>query len=176
MLSGLMKKTKKLMWFSRSMEIHYTLPTPFFFFFLFWHLICSWLLHFYDHCLWSSMTHINGRASFLGNGFLSLMLAYYWTWLLWKVQHSFSLCLCPNLMGRPLLTLWKTLITFPWTAFQNSRDNNAFRVFLLEGSHICFIFRLWITLGKLVYKSISHVSLRKMLNKLFKTRQSLMKI
>lgn len=107
-------------YFFLTRELH---GKPFnFFFFLFWHLICSWLLHFYDRCLWSSMSHINGKASLFGNGFLSLMLPCYWTWLLWKVQLSFSLFLCPNPLGLPLLGLWKTLITFPWTAFQNRHE------------------------------------------------------
>ena len=100
---------------------------------LFWHLICSWLLHFYDHCLWSSMTHINRRASFLGNGLLSLMFAYYWTWLLLKTV-SLSMFKSP---GNSSSEFVENINHISLDSFSKPAwDNNAFRVFSLAGRHI----------------------------------------
>lgn len=91
---------------------------------------------------------INGRASFLGNGFVSLMLAYYWTSVLWKVQLSFSLSLSKS-PGTSSSEFVENINHISLDSFSKPAwDNNEFRVLLWAGRHICFILRRWIALRK----------------------------
>lgn len=146
------------------LEVHEK-PFHLLFSFLFWHLICSWPLHFYDHCLWSSMTHINRRASFLGSGFLSLMFAYYWTGLLLK---TVSLSLFKSL-GNSSSEFVENINHISLDSFSKPAwDNDAFRVFSLAGRHISLKISLDCVrkFGLLVFPC----------SKLLKTCQSLMTI
>lgn len=72
-----------------------------------------------------------GGPSFLGSGFLSLMLAYYWTWLLLK---------SPNLLGLPPPE-WVENINH--ISLDNISKpvwgNDAFRVFLFGGRRCSFL-------------------------------------
>lgn len=119
----------------------------------FWlkHLICCWLLHFYDHCLWSSMTHINGKASFFGKRFLSLMLGCYWTWLLFekkkKTLHFVSVC--SNPLGLPLLSGNIYHVSLE-TSSKPVRNCNIFRIYWVPEHHILlYLQRRWITYWKI---------------------------
>lgn len=75
----------------------------------------SWLLHFYDHCLWSSMTHINGRCLLPWQRTAQFNVSPLPTQTTFEMSSSFFLPFCLDLLGLVFLHLWKTLITFPCT-------------------------------------------------------------
>lgn len=101
------------------------LPFFFFFFFRFKPLICCWLLRFYGRCLWSSMTHINGKAWVLGRVFFSsnvgLLLVLFSDELLQQL-----ICL-PVRMSRTSSSKWKTLSHFPGKPFKTSTEQQHFQ-------------------------------------------------
>lgn len=102
---------------------------------IFNHKTSARLLSFYDPCLWSSVTRINGAASFLGSRLLGLIVAPYWI-PLWKVatlilsvqiSRDCSSAFCETNIN------YSSLDIFPNAAWKT----DAFKVFSLAG---CLIF------------------------------------
>ena len=81
-----------------------------------------------------------GRPFFLGSGFLSLMLAYYWTWLLLK---------SPNLLGLPPPEWVENINHVSLDSFSRPVwGNDAFRVFLFGECHCSLFFFFFNALRK----------------------------
>lgn len=85
-----------------------------------------------------------GGPSFLGSGYLSLMLAYYWTWLLLK---------SPNLLGLPPPEWVENINHISLDNFSKPVwGNDAFRDFLFGGRRCSFLsLFFFMLLGNLVW-------------------------
>lgn len=90
---------------------------------------CCWLLPFYDRCLWSSMTHVNGKAWVLGSAFCSLNVGLLLTPFLFQLQQL--ICLRVR-MSRTSSSKWKTLSHFPGKPFKTSTEQPHFQGFLIS--------------------------------------------